>query len=106
MFLGNYINKGLEGIEVLIYLIALKINFPKKIQLLRGNHETRQMTENFIFRKECLEKYDLEIYENIMEMFDSLPLVCIVNDLYFCVHGGISPELRELADINTKINRF
>ena len=62
--------------------------------------------ENFTFRKECLEKYDLEIYENIMEMFDSLPLVCIVNDLYFCVHGGISPELRELADINTKINRF
>ncbi len=47
LFLGNYINKGLEGIEVLIYLIALKINFPKKIQLLRGNHETRQMTENF-----------------------------------------------------------
>ena len=106
MFLGNYINKGLEGIEVLIYLTALKINFPKQVQLLRGNHETRQMTENFTFRKECLEKYDVEVYENIMEMFDSLPLVCIVNDLYFCVHGGISPELRELADINTKINRF
>jgi serine/threonine-protein phosphatase 2B catalytic subunit len=41
-----------------------------------------------------------------MELFDSLPLVCIVNDLYFCVHSGISPELRDLVDINTKINRF
>lgn len=64
------------------------------------------MTEHFTFRKECLQKYDIEIYDNIMELFDSLPLVCIVNDLFFCVHSGISPELRDLVDINTKINRF
>lgn len=64
------------------------------------------MTEHFTFRNECIEKYDMDVYDNIIEFFDSLPLVCIVNDLYLCVHGGISPELRDLTDINTKINRF
>ena len=41
-----------------------------------------------------------------MEMFDSLPLMATVNDLYVCVHGGISPEMFSLDDVNTKINRF
>jgi serine/threonine-protein phosphatase 2B catalytic subunit len=85
--------------------MALKILFPKKVTLLRGNHESRSMTSYFIygpniFRQECLEKYDVETYEIIMEMFDSLPLMATVNDLYLCVHAGISPEMFQLEDIN------
>jgi diadenosine tetraphosphatase ApaH/serine/threonine PP2A family protein phosphatase len=41
-----------------------------------------------------------------MDFFDTLPIMCQVNSLYLCVHGGISPELLEVADVNTKINRF
>ena len=80
--------------------MALKILFPKKVTLLRGNHESRSMTSYFTFRQECLEKYDVETYEIIMEMFDSLPLIATVNDLYLCVHAGISPEMFQLEDIN------
>jgi serine/threonine-protein phosphatase 2B catalytic subunit len=80
--------------------MALKILFPKKVTLLRGNHESRSMTSYFTFRQECLEKYDVETYEIIMEMFDSLPLMATVNDLYLCVHAGISPEMFQLEDIN------
>ena len=80
--------------------MALKILFPKKVTLLRGNHETRSMTSYFTFRQECLEKYDVETYDAVMDMFDSLPLMATVNDLYLCVHGGISPELFQLEDVN------
>ena len=95
MFLGNYINKGLEGIEVLIYLTALKINFPKQIQLLRGNHETRQMTEHFTFRDEVIRKYDGDesVYNLFVESFEALPIAADVNGDYLCMHGGISPDL-------------
>ena len=29
-----------------------------------------------------------------MDAFDALPLACIVNEKYFCVHGGISDKVR------------
>ncbi len=77
-------------------MICLKIIYPKKVSLLRGNHETRTMTQYFTFRKECIDKYDLETYDLIMEFFDTLPLMGVVNNLYLCVHGGISPQLSNL----------
>jgi len=40
-----------------------------------------------------------------MEMFDALPISCVVDDKYLAMHGGISPELNLIEDIN-KINRF
>lgn len=61
--------------------------------MLRGNHECRQLTAFFNFRQECEVKYDLEVYDRIMESFDALPVSCIINDRFVAVHGGISPEL-------------
>ena len=49
------------------------------MHLLRGNHESRTMTEYFTFREEVLEKYDNEVYDAILQMFDTMPLVAIVN---------------------------
>ena len=106
LFLGDYVDRGIQCVEVLLYLLALKINYPKQITLQRGNHESRSMTQYFTFRDECLEKYDQETYDLIMDFFDTLPLMSVVNNLYLCVHGGISPEMIEIEDVNTKINRF
>ena len=50
-------------------------------------------------------KYDLEVYDAIMECFDSLPIACLLNEKFICVHGGISPDLISLNDLN-KVNRF
>ena len=63
------------------------------------------MTSFFNFRAECIAKYDLEMYERFMESFDTLPLSCLINGKFLAVHGGISPELETLANLNT-ISRF
>ena len=74
--------------------------------MLRGNHESRAMTEHFTFREEVLRKYDdEEVYELFIESFESMPIAADVNGDYLCMHGGISPELESVEDIN-KINRF
>lgn len=105
LLLGDYVDRGAFSIEVITLLFALKINYPSIIHMIRGNHECRHMTSYFNFRTECLYKYDIEVFDRIMECFDCLPLACIVNDRFIGVHGGISPELRTLEDIH-KINRF
>ncbi|KAJ6230418.1 serine/threonine-protein phosphatase 2b catalytic subunit [Anaeramoeba flamelloides] len=63
------------------------------------------MSKRFNFKKEVLAKYNEEIYEEIMKTFDCLPLAAIVDDQFFCVHAGISPELIDVEAIN-EINRF
>ena len=105
LFLGDYVDRGMFSIEVIILLYSLKINYPSTIFMLRGNHECRQMTSMFSFRSECLYKYDLDVYNAFMDSFDSFPMACIVNNSFLAVHGGISPDLLTLRDINA-MNRF
>ena len=72
------------------------MTYPKNVVILRGNHESRNMSENFTFRDECVTRFDLETYNLFMELFDALPISCIVDGKYFAMHGGISPELSKL----------
>jgi serine/threonine-protein phosphatase 2B catalytic subunit len=97
VFLGDYVDRGSFSIEVIQMLFALKLTYPKKVTLLRGNHETRAMTSHFTFRSDCLARYgDESMYELILECFNCLPVAALVNQDYLCVHGGISPELKLL----------
>lgn len=105
LFLGDYVDRGVLGIEVVLLLFAIKLNEPKSVVLLRGNHESRNMTESFTFREEVLERYDVEVYDMFMDVFDALPIAALVAKKYLAMHGGISQELNRIEQIN-QLNRF
>ncbi len=105
LFLGDYVDRGEHSIEVLIVLLSMKINFPHTFFMLRGNHECRVMTQNFNFRSQCLSQYDQEIYDDFLFLFDTLPIGALLNGKFISFHGGISPQVQTISDIN-KIDRF
>jgi hypothetical protein len=102
VFLGDYVDRGINAVEVMILLICLKIEYPENIFLLRGNHESRIMTAQYNFKSECCIKYSQDIYNLMMDAFDLLPLACVINKAYFCVHGGISDKL---MDVHLNLSR-
>ncbi|QPG74470.1 hypothetical protein FOA43_001800 [Brettanomyces nanus] len=105
LFMGDYVDRGSNSLEVLLLLYSMKISHPGMFFMLRGNHETRQMTSHFTFKTECLLKYDDDVYEAALESFSALPIAAIMNKQFLCVHGGLSRDLHSLKDIET-IDRF
>ncbi|PVF99858.1 Metallo-dependent phosphatase [Serendipita vermifera] len=105
LFLGDYVDRGVFGIECLLLLYALKLNYPDNFLLLRGNHECRRLTDYFTFRLECRRKYSDALYEAAIESFNCLPLAAVVDNTLFCVHGGLSPSMTTIQDVQV-LDRF
>jgi serine/threonine-protein phosphatase PP1 catalytic subunit len=51
------------------------------------------------FYDDVVKYFSTLIYRNFSDVFDCLPLAAIVQDKIFCIHGGLSPELRSLDEI-------
>ncbi len=102
VFMGDYVDRGYNSVELIIHLLILKIMRPTTVILLRGNHENRAQTTVYGFMDECLAKYDPYVYWSICEIFTLLPVCAIVNHKYLCIHGGIIPglTLSKLANID------
>ena len=105
IFMGDYVDRGYNGVEVLELLLALKVKYPEHITLLRGNHESRQICFAYGFYEEITRKYgNANAWEYFTDLFDYLPLAALVEGKIFCVHGGLSPYVSTVDQIRL-INR-
>ncbi|POM74514.1 Calcineurin-like phosphoesterase [Phytophthora palmivora] len=109
LFLGDYVDRGVSSCEIILLLLAFKVAFPESVHLLRGNHECRSLSTFYGFRAECLKKYGPVIYNRMIKCFESMPLAArleTVHGTFLAVHGGLSPDIHFVEDINGQVNRF
>ena len=93
IFIGDYVDRGPRQLENINFLFMLKLCFPNRVYLLRGNHETILANATYGFRIELAKENLNDLYSTYNEIFAMLPVAAILNRNVFVVHGGIASEL-------------
>ncbi|ELP88331.1 serine/threonine protein phosphatase PP-X isozyme, putative [Entamoeba invadens IP1] len=100
VFLGDYVDRGHYGLECLLLLAALKLRFPTKVSLLRGNHECSLQTRDYGFYDECMKKYgNVNVWKKCISIFEFMATAATLDNSIFCVHGGLSETATTLDSI-------
>lgn len=93
-------DRGHHSIECLLLLFALKVRYPDRICLIRGNHESRQITQIYGFHDECISKFgNGNVWRLCCDVFDYLSLGATIDGVVLALHGGLSPYVQTLDHI-------
>lgn len=100
LFLGDYVDRGKKSLETICLLLAYKIRYPDRVYLLRGNHEDAKINRIYGFYDECKRRFNVRLWKIFTDCFNCLPVAALIDGKIFCMHGGLSPELENLNQID------
>ena len=53
---------------------------------------------------ECKRRYNFKLWKQFINLFNHLPVAALVDNKILCMHGGLSPDLKSLQQIE-KLSR-
>ncbi|KAG5484117.1 hypothetical protein LSCM1_05972 [Leishmania martiniquensis] len=106
LFMGDYVDRGPHSLEVVLLLLALKVEYPTLVYLTRGNHEEEKTSRVYGFLTEATASLGAAagaaVWTAVNRVFLDLPLAAVVHTLhmrFFVAHGGLSPGLEKVDEI-------
>ncbi|KAG8477683.1 hypothetical protein CXB51_027675 [Gossypium anomalum] len=103
LFLGDYVDRGQHSLETITLLLALKIEHPENVHLIRGNHEASDINALFGFRIECIERMGendgIWAWTRFNQLFNCIPLAALIEKKIICMHGGIGRSIHAVEQI-------
>ncbi|KAH9577161.1 Serine-threonine protein phosphatase [Trypanosoma melophagium] len=100
LFLGDYVDRGKHSVETITLLFCYKIVYPENFFLLRGNHECASINKMYGFFDDVKRRYNIKLFKAFTDVFNTMPVCCVVGEKIICMHGGLSPDLTSLAAVN------
>ncbi|MCQ2819691.1 MAG: metallophosphoesterase [archaeon] len=99
LFLGDYVDRGKNSVEVICLLMAYKIKYNENFFLLRGNHECAAINRIYGFFDECKKRYNVKIWKSFVNCFEFLPITATIDGKILLMHGGLSPQLKKVEQL-------
>ena len=99
LFMGDYVDRAKQSVEVITLLLCYKIKYPENFFLLRGNHECASLNRIYGFYDECKRRYSVKLWRIFADCFNCMPVAALIADKIMCMHGGLSPDLEDLSQI-------
>ncbi len=92
-------DRGKQSLETICLLLSYKIKYPENFFLLRGNHECASINRIYGFYDECKRRFNIRLWKTFTDCFNCLPVAALIDEKILCMHGGLSPDLKNLDQI-------
>ncbi|OHT12596.1 Ser/Thr protein phosphatase [Tritrichomonas foetus] len=110
VFLGDLVDRGEFSVHTIVIVYLLKVLWPDKVFIIRGNHEFDFMASQGGFQTQVNDEFsDNNIYNLFLDSFSHLPLSIRIDNSMICVHGGIGPSMfsvKQLFHIQKPFTEF